>query len=1000
MNCLVSGAENLGKAEIIVDSPNPQTNKKLRFPQGAPATFRQKTGSNFAACFLFSFFRRLNAVDLIVRYVLTLVSLFWIAPVVAQQLDFARRSVSEAVIPAELRSHSTAAEQMAIRIAGTVASSLNLPANADFQPIATRRIGNLWHTSFKLSYFGIRVRDAALATDIGVISGRLVNATQRLPLYGPNSRTPTFSTAQVRLLLRQYLGSDSLTEVLSVSTLRLVFVQSRGTRSLRLAYETTVHQRGHEWRITVDALSGLLIEKKEMLEFIGGEGPEPLRIAKGLVRVQIHRHSPYEFYDTVALPYTHVNIFDSTGKKLLSQTTTDSLGFWSATVPAGSFVKSEFTGPYETVVRHDDDDHSRDTAWFGFSDTLTWSDYFSNAAERDAYYHTSVARAYAHRIDTALGAVDSLITINVNLDLSCNAFYSPDAISLNFFHSSSKCSNTGEIADVIYHEFGHRVAHVRYTGSANGNLVNNTLGEGFADLYSAFLRDDPRIAIGFYAGQATRCLRTCDNRMSFPDSISADPHISGQIISGAFWDLRKVIGHDAAERIFHAVEWLTPDAPDETSPTILKQAFIETLTDALLVDDDDNDLSNGTPHSDALLAAFAKHGITLASLIHLVPEVLSDQEITAEGYPITLKACYHGPFGAIDPSSLSLHYSTGKGLFVTQDFGLLHDSTYQSVIPKQLSGTIVSYYVSAHLLGDTLNSTTWPRPSQALRFSVGYTQRYYDDCESDRGWSLNDAADNATHGLWTRDTPYGTYNVSSEFVQQDTDHSLVGVNCYITGNAHNPDVNFDDVDSGSATLTTNAIDVRAYNSPLLRYWYYYSNDQGDHPGEPQLTVEISADDGSHWKTVLQSRESTQGWTSNLIRVSDYVTPSSRVKLRFSASDYVGAIVEAGVDDIEALSAPEGVSSTVLTSEVTSVGITAIHPNPSSKAQISIDYSIPAADHVTLDIRNVMGDRMMTLEDRMMSAGSYRSVCPSLQTGTYWVVLSTPSSQSVHRLVVQ
>ena len=48
---------------------------------------------------------------------------------------------------------------------------------------------------------------------------------------------------------------------------------------------------------------------------------------------------------------------------------------------------------------------------------------------------------------------DPAQAVRVNIDDECNAF--SDGTSINFFRESDMCSNTGTIADVVYHEFGH-----------------------------------------------------------------------------------------------------------------------------------------------------------------------------------------------------------------------------------------------------------------------------------------------------------------------------------------------------------------------------------------------------------------------------------------------------------------------------------------------------------------------------------------------------------------
>src|SRR5439155_22740779 len=136
------------------------------------------------------------------------------------------------------------------------------------------------------------------------------------------------------------------------------------------------------------------------------------------------------------------------------------------------------------------------------------------------------------RLDEKLTNIDLHMKVNVNLNSVCNAFYNPSDTSLNFFNAGSGCSNTGQIADVVFHEYGHRVTNARYQQASgqNTNIVDGSLGEGFADLNSAFIRDDPRIGIGFF-GNNNKIIRSCDNTKKWPEDINSDIHLSGEIIS-------------------------------------------------------------------------------------------------------------------------------------------------------------------------------------------------------------------------------------------------------------------------------------------------------------------------------------------------------------------------------------------------------------------------------------------------------------------------------------
>ena len=61
------------------------------------------------------------------------------------------------------------------------------------------------------------------------------------------------------------------------------------------------------------------------------------------------------------------------------------------------------------------------------------------------------------------------LTDNVNLNSTCNAFW--DGAAVNFFKSGGGCNNTGEIAAVFLHEWGHGLDQNDGGGTDNITIV-------------------------------------------------------------------------------------------------------------------------------------------------------------------------------------------------------------------------------------------------------------------------------------------------------------------------------------------------------------------------------------------------------------------------------------------------------------------------------------------------------------------------------------------------
>jgi hypothetical protein len=890
---------------------------------------------------------------------------------------------------------------------------LGIPSSATLCGVSADLVDNVWHIRTRIAFDGIEVRERTINLEIGALNGKVMMLLSNLPTREPNTRTPSLSLSEATKNCSNYFIQQDLTATIQ-SAPKLVIVSNEEEKSLTLCYEAVCLENAsdhHPWRITIDATSGALIEAKDLLEYevLPTPPPPPPTTAAGRIFAKVQLQSGYDSLTTVPLPSTFVTV---NGKQAI----TDSLGYWSIPNLSPPFTFStNFSGPYHYASRGDGGINGLITQQVTeFPITTIWTDANSDIAERDAYRDVAYAHNYVRTLDPALTKLDDILLVNVNLDQTCNAFYNSTNISLNFFKAggSRGCSNTGQISDVVYHEFGHRVTDARYTQHGGLTIVDGSLGEGFADLNSAFMRDDPRIGIGFFAVGST--LRNCNNTNKWPTDVNADIHITGEIISGAVWDLRKLIGHDTAERLFHMMGYHNPDGTGSLTAAAMQAAFVSVLMAFLVTDDDDNNLANGTPHAAQILKAFGLHNIGLTNFITMSVSQIADADSTLTSYPVTVHAKYTGQVGSLDRQSVKIFYSNNSGRTYSsislQDGG---GDSFTGAIPKLASGSIVKYYATASTSLDNTLTATAPlsAPANTLSFIVGFHQRWFDDAEKDNGWQTSLTTDKATTGLWTRAVPYGTYSNPSDFVQQDTDHTPTGTMCYVTGNANaatkSRSISLDDVDNGSTTLTSPSLAASNTTNPLVRYWYYYRNDAGSNPGASVWQTFVSGNGGKTWRPLQNTITSVSGWTPFIFRLSDYVVPSDKVMLRFIATDNTGAIVEAGIDDIELLDGPnnsDSLAAVAVRAGQSGFALGTPYPNPGSVQSVfTIPISLPQSGHVLLQIKNVLGETIQTPIDTWKSGGSFLAQWQfpgGIAAGVYWAELQSVSGLIVQRIVIK
>ncbi len=223
-------------------------------------------------------------------------------------------------------------------------------------------------------------------------------------------------------------------------------------------------------------------------------------------------------------------------------------------------------------------------------------------AQLTAFVASQDTKAYVRRIAPSLTWLDQQLLVTVNMDDVCNAY--SDGETTNFFQSGQGCENTARLPDVVAHETGHAV-HFQAILEGVGSF-DTALSEGASDYLAATMVDDAKMGRGFFMTDAP--LRDLDpddgSERVWPTHIDRDPHGTGEIIGGALWDLRKAFvtelgaerGVALTDAMWYAILQRASDIPSS-------------YPEALAVDDDDGDITNGTPHLCTINVAFGRHGL-------------------------------------------------------------------------------------------------------------------------------------------------------------------------------------------------------------------------------------------------------------------------------------------------------------------------------------------------------------------------------------------------------
>jgi hypothetical protein len=238
--------------------------------------------------------------------------------------------------------------------------------------------------------------------------------------------------------------------------------------------------------------------------------------------------------------------------------------------------------------------------------------------------------------------VRNRLEIRTNVNSTCNATWGG---RLNMYRAGNGCGNTGQLQGVVVHEWGHGM------DQNDGGGYDNP-SEGYADVVAVFENRESCVGRGFRpaqqcSGYGDTCLNCTgirdmdwdarqDHTPATPSGFEttycpsgggpcgSETHCAAYVPGEAMFDLATrdlpAMGLDEAtawqlaERLFYesrpgsggnAFNCSLPSSDSCGTTSWYHQLRVQ--------DDDDGDLSNGTPHAAAIFAAFDRHDIACGS---------------------------------------------------------------------------------------------------------------------------------------------------------------------------------------------------------------------------------------------------------------------------------------------------------------------------------------------------------------------------------------------------
>jgi hypothetical protein len=621
---------------------------------------------------------------------------------------------------------------------------------------------------------GVRVRDSHLTAVINHGNLVLLGLTRWDPVT--TSLSPAISAEEARGVAAQHVAPFEFAPAKGKAHLELIPVQSAGGELHRLAWVVRGSVAGDigNWEALVDAASGELLAFQDRNQYAKLKP----QIFGGVYPVSNDGQVP----DGVEQPGWPMPFADlTTGEGAAFFANSGGVGACQDTTAR---VRSRLQGVYARIsdtcgaVREKGDEQLvLNLGVSGGTDCTIppGRSVGDTHASRTTYYHVNRA------VEQAQGYLpnndwlqDSLLS-NVNIQQTCNAFWNG---SLNMFRSGGGCFNTGELAGVVVHEWGHGMDN----NGVNPNISNP--GDGIADVHALLKLQDSCMGrhfrnnnCGGYGDPCTSCtgIRDLDwakHQSGAPHDLNwinsfcpggggpcaNEVHCEGMVMAEVAWDLfardfkaapfnfDNNTSLELTTRLYFLGGQIVGNWYQCTPPNGGCNADGGYLN-LLAADDDNGNLADGTPHISAIFGAFNRHqmacnvpapvnsgcvgGPTVAPNVTATP-IDQGANLTWPAVPNAFSYAIYRTEGveACDTGKVKVGETTGTSFF---DQGMKNGFTYYyTVLPIGNNTSCFGRASACDAVTPTAGANAQALPNSPVQVIGGDGDIFLDNCETGR----------------------------------------------------------------------------------------------------------------------------------------------------------------------------------------------------------------------------------------------------------------------------
>lgn len=452
-------------------------------------------------------------------------------------------------------------------------------SSAHFEHSYSHQTGTLTRYFFRELHAGVDVvsgRADLVLNDRGELMRWTVRAHDMLPVSGD-------------FVLDESTCRDQLTparsgEYNTITSSSRVYFPDWTIRALLPAYRISISgaRSDQRWEGIIDANSGAII-----MEWSG-------IATDNLSGVVTGPYWPEYLEEPLQLSvYPHESVYIDS-----NLVTTNALGEFSREAGQSARVSARLRGPYVFVENEDAPagDLVREVSAPFAPLSMEWAWPAATPPEFNLYHHTVLMHDWYKILDPEYTAMDYPVPAVANVGGGYdNAYWNGYG---TYYGSGSSYSNFAMFSDVIYHEYTHGVTDGIYPEGMLPYIDQpGALNEAWSDYFACTINEDPLMAERMQGNNPHSWFRNLENDMVFPQDWRGEVHGDSPFISGSLWIIRQELGAAFADSLAHFARYG------------LAETFLDYLISCLETDDNDGDLSNGTPHGTYIYDAFGFHGI-------------------------------------------------------------------------------------------------------------------------------------------------------------------------------------------------------------------------------------------------------------------------------------------------------------------------------------------------------------------------------------------------------